>query len=256
MLGLVGAILAVVISLCWYLPGIRAQGENRVLTKNDYWKTAGVYGLCYTCLLIIVFELLWDAAADGAGLSGLKRDILSDFFRAALIEEFFKFTGFLLAKRSLKLRRKIDHIMIAGLIGLVYGVVEKAVLGNPAAVIVGLAIPMHITWQFNQGRHWFEYEEAKARKDRPRMQREMLMAVAVPFFFHGCWDSGLDLILWLMDKEETLPQVFSAVLMLAMLGFGILYTVRTLKKVCAIARACGGGSGEETSPVPAGGQGE
>ena len=69
--------------------------------------------------------------------------------RAALLEEFFKFTGFLLAKRSLKLWRKIDTIMIAGLIGLVYGVVEKAVLGSPAAVFIGLAIPMHITWQFN-----------------------------------------------------------------------------------------------------------
>ena len=167
MLGLIGAVLAVGISLCWYLPGIRAQGANRVLKRNDYWRTAGVYGFCYTCLLIIVTEILWDVVADRIGLTGLKRDILADFFRAALLEEFFKFTGFLLAKRSLKLRRKIDYIMIAGLIGLMYGVVEKAVLGNIAGVVVGLAIPMHITWQFNQGGHWFEYEEAKARNDRP-----------------------------------------------------------------------------------------
>lgn len=53
MIGLIGAILAVIISLCWYLPAVRAQGENRVLTKKDYWKTAVVYGFCYTCLLII-----------------------------------------------------------------------------------------------------------------------------------------------------------------------------------------------------------
>ena len=50
MIGLIGAILAVIISLCWYLPAVRAQGENRVLTKKDYWKTAAVYGFCYTCL--------------------------------------------------------------------------------------------------------------------------------------------------------------------------------------------------------------
>ena len=237
MLGLAAAILAVGISLCWYLPGIRAQGENRVLTRKDYWKTAFVYGFCYTCLLIIVTEILWDVIADRVGLSGFKREILSDFFRAALLEEFFKFTGFLLAKRSLKLWRKIDYIMIAGLIGLVYSVVEKAVSGNPAAVIVGLAIPMHITWQFNQGGHWFEYEQAKARNDRPTMRREMLIATALPFIFHGCWDSGLDLISWLMEKEAVIAQVFSAVLMVAMLIFGILYTIRTIKKVCAIARA-------------------
>ena len=127
--------------------------------------------------------------------------------------------------------------MIAGLIGLVYSVIEKAVSGNPAAVIVGLAIPMHITWQFNQGGHWFEYEQAKARNDRPKMRRELLMATALPFVFHGCWDSGLDLISWLMEKEAVIAQVFCAVLMVAMLIFGILYTVRTIKKVCAIARA-------------------
>ena len=237
MLGLIGVVLAVAVSLCWYLPGIRAQGKNRVLTKKDYWKAAVVYGFCYTSLLIIVTEILWDGIAGRVGLSGLKGDILSSFLRAALLEEFFKFTGFLLAKRSLKLWRKIDYIMIAGLIGLVYSVVEKAVSGNPAAVIVGLAIPMHITWQFNQGGHWFEYEQAKARNDRPKMRREMLMATALPFVFHGCWDSGLDLISWLMEKEAVIAQVFSAVLMVAMLIFGILYTIRTIKKVCAIARA-------------------
>ena len=237
MLGLVGAILAVVISLCWYLPGIRAQGKNRVLTKKDYWKTAGVFGFCYTSILIIVTEILWDGIAGRAGLSGFKRELLSDFLRAALLEEFFKFTGFLLAKRALKLWRKIDYIMIAGLIGLVYGVVEKAVSGSPAAVIVGLAIPMHITWQFNQGGRWFEYEQAKARNDRPNMRREMLTATALPFVFHGCWDSGLDLISWLMEKESVIAQVISVVLTLAMLIFGVLYTVRTIKKVCATARA-------------------
>ena len=79
MLGLIGAILAVAVSLCWYLPGIRAQGKNRVLTKKDYWKAAVVYGFCYTSLLIIVTEILWDGIAGRVGLSGLKGDILSSF---------------------------------------------------------------------------------------------------------------------------------------------------------------------------------
>ena len=248
MTGLIGMVLAVGISLCWYLPGIRAQGENRVLTRKDYWKTAGVYGLCFTCLLIIATEVLWDVIADRIGLTGLKRELLSDFFRAALLEELFKFIGFLLAKRSLKLTRKIDYIMIAGLIGLVYSVVEKAVLGNPVAVIIGLAIPMHITWQFNQGGHWFAYEQAKARDDQPRMRRELLMATAWPFIFHGCWDSGLDLITWLVEKEATLPQVIGGILILAMLTLGIGYTIRTIKKVCAIARATEPGTIEKQAP--------
>ena len=250
MLGLIGAILAVGISLCWYLPALHAQGDRRVLKKNDYWRAAIVYGFCYTSLLIIITEILWDVLADRIGLSGIKRDILADFFRAALLEELFKFTGFLLAKRALKLRRKIDYIMIAGLIGLVYGVVEKAVLGNPAGVIIGLAIPMHITWQFNQGGHWFEYEEAKARNDRPKMQREMLMAVVLPFVFHGCWDSGLDLTLWLIEQESVTPQVIGGIMSLALIVLGVVYTIRTSKKVCAIARTAEPAVSDQDQPEP------
>ena len=133
--------------------------------------------------------------------------------------------------------RKTDYILVAGLMSLVCSVVEKAVPGNPAALAVSLAIPMHITWQFNQGGHWFEYEKARASNDRPRMRREMIMAPAVPFIFHGCWDSGLDLVIWLMAKEATAAQVISGVLILAMLALGILYTIRTIKKVREIARA-------------------
>ena len=220
-----------VISLLWYLPGIRAQGGKGLLTRKDYVKTALIYGLCHTCLLIIVTELLWDGIANRIGLTGLARDILSDFLRTALLEELFKFTGFLLAKRALQLTRKIDYIMIAGLIGLVYGVIEKAVLGNIAAVIIGLLIPMHITWQFNQGGHWFEYE-------RTRSSRELLMATAVPFLFHGCWDTGLDLVGYFLGMEEsTAAQVAGGVLAVTMIVLGMIYTIRTIKKMRAVAQS-------------------
>ena len=231
LIALVGIVLSIAISLLWYLPGIRAQGNNRVLTRKDYWKTALVYGLCYTSLLIIITEIIWDSFADRIGLTGITRDILADFLRAALLEECFKFTGFLLAKRSLKLTRKIDYIMIAGLIGLVYGVVEKAVLGDISAVVIGLAIPMHITWQLNQGGHWFEYERTQSPK-------ELLMATAVPFLFHALWDTGLDMVTFLINMDEsTVAQVVGGVLALALIVVGIMYTIRTVKKVCRVAKA-------------------
>lgn len=230
LIGLIGFVLSIFISLLWYLPGIRAQGDNQVLSRKDYMKTALVYGFCYTCLLIIISEIIWDSIASRMGLSGFLLDILSDFLRAALLEEFFKFTGFILARRSLKLERKIDYINIAGLIGLVYGVVEKAVQGNIAGIVVGLAIPMHITWQLNQGRHWFEYEKT-------HRTGELLMATAVPFLFHGCWDSGLDLVTFFFNMEEsTAAQIAGGVLAIAMITLGIIYTIRTIKKVCAVAK--------------------
>ncbi|MBQ9010982.1 MAG: hypothetical protein IJ088_16870 [Clostridia bacterium] len=237
MVALIGLVLSIVISLCWYLPGIRAQGKNQVLTGKDYVKVVLLYGLCCTCIPIIITEILWDVVADVIGLSGLKRDLLSDFFRAALLEEFFKLMGFLLAKRSLKLTRKIDYIMIAGLIGLVYGVVEKAMIGNIMGVIVALAIPMHIMWQFNQGGHTFEYEKAKAVGNPALAKREWLMATAVPFLFHGCWDAGLDLVAHFMESDTEMLPILGFSLLLAMIILGAIYTVRTIRKVCATARA-------------------
>lgn len=227
----IGIPLAMIISVLWYLPGIRSQGENRTLRKSDYTQVALVYGFLYACLLIIATEIAWDAVIGTPQEGELVSEIISDFLRAALLEEFFKLTGFLLAKRKLKLQRKIDYIMIAGLIGLVYGVVEKAVLGNVAAVIVGLLIPMHITWQFNQGGHWFEYEKTRSSK-------ELLMATAVPFLFHGCWDTGLDLISYFLGMEEsTSAQIAGGVLLVAMLTLGMIYTFRTIKKVRAVAQS-------------------
>lgn len=102
---------------------------------------------------------------------------------------------------------------------------------NIAAVVVGLLIPMHITWQFNQGGHWFEYEKTRSRG-------ELLMATAVPFLFHGCWDSGLDLIAYFYGMEgSTAAQAAGGVLLVAMLALGIVCTVRTLKKVRTAARS-------------------
>ena len=57
-IALAGIVLAIVISLLWYLPGIRAQGKKGLLARKDYLKTALIYGLCHTCLLIIFTELL------------------------------------------------------------------------------------------------------------------------------------------------------------------------------------------------------
>ena len=69
MIGIIGLLLSLVISLCWYLPCVKAQGDRRVLSRNDYIKTALVYGLLFSCLLIIITEIIWDIIANGAGLS-------------------------------------------------------------------------------------------------------------------------------------------------------------------------------------------
>lgn len=229
--------LSVALSLAWYLPVVKAQGENRVLQTKDYLLIAFKYGFAFTCLLIMVTEITWDAVVKHTPLSGLALNLVSNFFRAALLEEFFKFRGFILAKRKYQLTRKIDFILTAGMIGLVYGFIEKIVLGNIAAVIVGLICPMHIMWQFNQGGHYYEYEKAKAANDLQTAKKEWRMAILVPFLFHGLWDSILDISAYCLGQPDSIPvQVIGFVLILAAVIGGVIYSIKTVRRACRIAK--------------------
>ena len=111
------------------------------------------------------------------------------------------------------------------------------VVGNIAAVIVGLLCPMHIVWQFNQGGHYYEYEKAKAANDLQTANKERLMALLVPFLFHGCWDSLLDIGGYCLDNETSIPvQAAGFVIITAATVFGIIFTIKTIKQVRRIAR--------------------
>ena len=237
MIYLISIPLSVALSLVWYLPVVKAQGENRVLQTKDYLLIAFKYGFAFTCLLIMVTEITWDAIVKHTPLSGLALNLVSNFFRAALLEEFFKFRGFILAKRKYQLTRKIDFILTAGMIGLVYGFIEKIVLGNIAAVIVGLICPMHIMWQFNQGGHYYEYEKAKAANDLQTAKKEWRMAILVPFLFHGLWDSLLDIGGYCLGHPDSIPvQVVGFALITAAVIGGIIYSIKTVRSACRIAK--------------------
>ena len=163
-------------------------------------------------------------------------DIVSNFFRAALLEEFFKFRGFILAKRKYQLTRKIDFILTAGMIGLVYGFIEKIVLGNIAAVIVGLICPMHIMWQFNQGAHYYEHEKAVLAGDEEKAKKEKIGYLLVPFIFHGFWDALISVGAFLMDDDfPGVVQGLGFVLILAVIVVGVIYSIKTFKKVKKLA---------------------
>ena len=229
--------LSIALSLAWYLPVVKAQGENRVLQTKDYLLIAFKYGFAFTCLLIMVTEITWDVIVKHTPLSGLALNIVSNFLRAALLEEFFKFRGFILAKRKYQLTRKIDFILTAGMIGLVFGFTEKIMLGNVAAVIVGLLCPMHIMWQFNQGGHYYEYEKAKAANDLQTAKKEWRMAILVPFLVHGLWDSILDIGGDCHDHPDSIPvQVVGFALITAAVIDGIIYSIKTVRWACRIAK--------------------
>ena len=195
------------------------------------------YGILCSCVLIIVSEVTWDAIFGTPQANELGREIVADFFRAALLEECFKLMGFMLALRKYRPERKIDYILIAGTIGLTYAVLEKAAMANPVSAIIGSIVPMHILWQFNQGGHFYEYRQAKIHNDQARALKEWFMAFIVPFLLHGCWDSALSAIIYCAGREDsTAMQVVSAATLIAVLALGLTYTIKTIRKVRRIAK--------------------
>ena len=236
-----GIILCSAVSAGWYIPTIRLQGSGKELKAGALIKIALIYGFLYACVLIVFTEISFDKLTKITGFSekGLPYDVFTSFFRAALLEEFFKFTGFLLAYRKKKFEKKISFIAACGIIGLTYGIFEKAVLGEVVSMVIGILFPMHLIWQYSQGAHFFEYLEAKKRQDMKKARREFLLATMGIFLLHGIWDALLDVSFFLINKDQE-HWIWPALGMSMVLGqvtIGAIYTIKTVKKVWAEAKA-------------------
>ena len=224
-------ILVTIVSIAWFIPGVKHQGDRSRFSTGDYVKTGLLYGFLFSSVLIIITEIIWDILFKWTGIKGLPAELLSDFFRAALLEEFFKFKAFKMAKKKKNLDRKIDYIMMAGLMGLVYSLVETLATGNMASAVLGIIFPMHILWQYNQGAHYYEHEQAKKLDNPVKARKEYGIAIFFTFFFHGTWDSMIDVILFLINKKSIILQVIGGMMLLGLLTTGIIYAVKTIKMV-------------------------
>ncbi len=237
MIPFIGVLLAIGISFAWMFPVVKALGKNQVLKAKDYVFTAFVPGLLFTCLLIIFSEIIFDGIMKRTPFhEGLAYDIFTDFFRAALLEETFKLLGFLIAKKKLKPQRRIDMVLIAAVVGAMYGIVEKAVNGNISAVVVGLLIPMHITWQMERGYRWYDYEQAKKEGDRKKVFLRWFLAAPMIYLHHGLWDAALDVLSWMAEREFSMVVPVSILLGLLTVGWGVFYTIRIILKMVKEAK--------------------
>ena len=234
-MGFLLIIPALIIALLWYMPGIKLQGENAVLQKKDYMWGVLKAGLLTCCLLIVLTEILWDMLFKFTGITGLPLELIGSFFRAALLEETFKYVGGVMCIDKFKPKRKIDFVMLFGLIGLVYNVFEKLFLGG-AASIVGALIPTHLMWQFNQGMHYYEHKKAVLAGDKEKAKKEKIEYLFVPFFFHGCWDAIISIGGYLMDDSfPTAVEILGFVMIVVLIIFGVRYCLKTFRMVKKLA---------------------
>lgn len=211
------------------------------LKRNDYLFIFFVFGFCVSTLLIIVFELSWDGVCKAIGFEkGIKRELIECFLRAALIEETFKFLGFMLSRRKYKIARVSDSMFAAGCIGLMYAIVEKVVLFNPMAIIINIFIPMHLCWQWNQGRHYQISKDYKTSGKKGKAFLHLMLATLFIFILHGSWDALISIGAYLIDSENSgviaNAEMIGGIILGVTILLGLIYTVITFVITIKTAR--------------------
>ena len=220
------------------------MNENEVvvgekLTKKNYLYIFLFFGFVVSTLLIIVTELTWDGVCKAIGFEqSLEREIIECFLRAALLEETFKFIGFILARKKFKINRVSDSMFAAGCIGLMYGIVEKIVLFSPAAIIINLFFPMHLLWQWNQGRHYQISKDEKKKGNKGKAFLHMFLATFVIFLLHGSWDALISVGTYMLDAENAVTNgdLYGGIILGVTLLLGIIYTITTFVITIKTAR--------------------
>ena len=203
--------------------------ENR-LTKKNYLVIFLFYGFVVATLLIIATELTWDGIFKAMKIEkSLQRDIIECFLRAALLEETFKFLAFILARKKYKINRVADSMFAAGLIGLMYGIIEKAVVFNPLSIIVNLFFPMHLLWQWNQGRHYQLSKDYKKDNKKGKAFIHLMLATLVIFILHGSWDALLSIGAYYIDSENNIAngELIGGIILGVTILLGFIYTIVT-----------------------------
>lgn len=209
---------------------------NNSLTKKDYLKIFFIYGIVYATIPIIIAEIAWDCIFDGIGFKvGLWRELIESFFRAALIEEIFKFYGFMKANKKYQFKNEKEFMIGAGMIGLAYAIIEKVASGSGMAIILGIIFPMHILWQMNQGRHYYKYKEANEEGNKNKARKEFFMATIFVFIMHGCWDALISLVSHFANDSNS--DTVGGILFGLVVLIGIIYIVISIIKIRKVLKS-------------------
>ncbi|MCR5308327.1 MAG: PrsW family intramembrane metalloprotease [bacterium] len=206
------------------------ENEGQKLTKKNYLIIFLFFGFVVATLPIIVTELTWDGICNAVGFEKtIYREIIECFLRAALLEETFKFMAFIFARKEYKINRVADSMFAAGLIGLMYAIIEKVVLFNPMTIIVNIFFPIHLLWQWNQGRHYQISKDEKKKGNKGKAFFHMFLATFVIFFLHGTWDALISIGTYMIDENNAITNgdMYGGIILGAALFLGAVYTIIT-----------------------------
>lgn len=212
--------ILIYIGLAFLVYRLILKNREGLTTKKRAFAGALFLGAIPCSFCVMIFELLFDrfVVKDNGTLIV---EILTAFFRAALIEEFFKMVFCKLAIKKSGPGTKVECMLLCGMIGAGFGIVEKIFYGGGIILIVNAFLPLHIFFQFLMGSQLFEGKKAKA--------------YFLPFLVHGAWDSLLAVGGKLLDSDSGFVNVIGLVMMLALIVGAVIAEIKVIKKMKKMA---------------------
>ncbi|MCF0135625.1 MAG: PrsW family intramembrane metalloprotease, partial [Lachnospiraceae bacterium] len=146
---LIGALVSIVVPNMVY-KGI-LKGVDRTLPNKKYATTFLLSATVYM-IPIIIIQLSFDRILhfDSEVVDSIGRCFFISFIRASLLEEG---TKFFFVRRVLKKNGALgmkETVLLAGIVGIGFGVLEKTMLGG-AAMIANALFPGHMLFQWLMG---------------------------------------------------------------------------------------------------------
>lgn len=231
MLHVISVIVYLGITVILYTSILKGRADVE-LTRKAFLRTF-LMGALPCTLCIAVFELSFDRFIfTPSGTFG--GEVLTAFFRAALIEEGFKLLFCRRAVKKYRPRSMLGCMLLCGLVGAGYGFSEKLAYGGGVILIANALLPLHIFFQFLMGAFIFKTRtDAAENADRHRPISRAAVFL-MPFLVHGLWDALLAGCGYLMELESMAAETAGVLLFAACIVCGVIAEVKTVRRMNAM----------------------
>lgn len=190
---ILGTLIVVVLSLCWYMPVYKkAAGPDRVDKKT--LRNTFFVGLVPTFIVAFFIQMGIAFIYNHVGLEegSAVRVIITAFVSYALVEESAKmFFGSIMVKRLKEVNAK-NYILVFGMIGIGFEIFESMMLVGMAGIIGAIlrgVLALHVICQIWMGGYCYRAYKCKENADRAGYRKNMILALLIPVLVHGFHDS-------------------------------------------------------------------
>jgi hypothetical protein len=204
MSALLELIVLLIFIFIWFRPVLKRKKEAGGYVDRKTEVIALIFGLIPATLVLLLcqFALGWVFKLTGISDHRMLVGALKAFVMFGAIEELTKYAFARLALKKYETLKKIDIMVIFGLVGMGYEITESMMLGNVFAGIARGIFVAHIMYQFIMGHFFYESIRAKNQGNDAVARRNRIFCFAIPMLIHGFNDYVIDLISVIMGETE------------------------------------------------------